>query len=241
MNELFSSVDFWMPYLTLEPGNLKEEDFAAQRKILGADFKVRDVHRRYTDKGKSHPFTCHYVDFVLSCGPGMALVLQYETGQYGCEQYLYLLHDGTKSEMGWWDLARWHPYCLRPEELELLIQYWSRFVPKWPAREVPTLLLAKFVGLPDNQIRDRLSVKVEAAWQSLGLGSPLQGESSVLELLVEDGYKWMQDQELGWVFHSDEYCCYSIRNRPHSRGEEGRFPFRSFQKIMAHVEHQLES
>ena len=30
---------------------------------------------------------------------------------------------GEGYEMGWWDLARWHPYCLRPEELRILIEY----------------------------------------------------------------------------------------------------------------------
>ena len=43
--------------------------------------------------------------------------------------------------------------------------------------------------------------------------------------LLKDDYRWHLDADLGWTFTSDEYDCYSIRNRNHTGKGEGRFPF----------------
>jgi hypothetical protein len=50
----------------------------------------------------------------------------------------------------------------------------------------------------------------------------------------EDDYKWSHDRELGWVF-GGEYPCYSIRNREHAGGEEGRFPFAEWATIVGRL------
>ena len=48
----------------------------------------------------------------------------------------------------------------------------------------------------------------------------------------EDDYKWSKDNELGWIF-GGAYPCYSIRNREHVDGAEGRFPFAEWATIVA--------
>jgi hypothetical protein len=59
-------------------------------------------------------------------------------------------------------------------------------------------------------------------------------------LHIADGnYRWEDDVELGWVFTSDEYCCYSLRNRAHHDSNEGRFPFAAFREMMAELQQIL--
>ncbi len=138
--------------------------------------------------------------------------------------------------MGWWDLARWHPYCLHPEELDSLLRFWSRWDPRWPSLELPLLLLCQFVGLQDGNARDSLAARAEAAIQTLGLSDSKQARPYVPLCVPEGDYHWEMDAELGWVFMGYEYCCYSIRNRPHADSHEGRFPFTAFREMMSEVQ-----
>jgi hypothetical protein len=116
--------------------------------------------------------------------------------------------------MGWWDLARWHPYCLRLAELDALLQFWERWDRRWGGQEVPLLLLCQFVGLPDAASRDALAARAQTALQSLGLpGPPSEGRMDVPLHIPDGDYRWEADSELGWVFTSDDYCCYSLRSK----------------------------
>jgi hypothetical protein len=46
--------------------------------------------------------------------------------------------------------------------------------------------------------------------------------------------RWTSDAELGWLFRG-EYACYSLRNREHLLGTEGRFPFAHIQNLFGDV------
>jgi hypothetical protein len=238
MNAAFQTRDFWLPYFTLEPGRLHEQDFESQRQTLRADFPLRRQQSKFNFLGKKLRHAHNFVDFEFSCDEHSALRVQYQINANQLEQYLFLvdLSTGRKSELGWSDQARWHPYCLRPEELDVLLRHWSRGDPRWSDPAVPLLLLIKFVGISDQATFGQLKARAHDAWQSLGLGDLLDDTTlPIFNKNQDDGYRWLQDPELGWVFHSEEYPCYSIRNRPHSDGKEGRFPFTEWQKVIAEL------
>jgi hypothetical protein len=142
--------------------------------------------------------------------------------------------------MGWWDMARWHPYCLRPEEFDSLLQFWGRWDQRWRGQELPLLLLCQFVGLPDASARDALAARAQAAWRPLGLPQPGESPLEIPLHFPEGGYRWEADADLGWVFTSDDYCCYSIRNKAHADSEEGHFPFTAFREMMSEVQQRLK-
>jgi hypothetical protein len=48
---------------------------------------------------------------------------------------------------------------------------------------------------------------------------------------TESDYNWKEDKELGWLF-GGEYPCYSLRNKEHSGGEEGLFPFEEWDHVL---------
>lgn len=242
MNSVFTTGAFWQPYLTLEPDEISEEDFAAQFQELRRDYTVRDETNHYEYSGHDYTAERHVVEFPFSCGERFSLVIEYEPAVNGCSKTLFLddTRSGTRNELGWWDLARWHPYCLRLSELDSLLRFWERWDHRWRGQELPLLLLCQFIGLPDVADRDSLAVRTQSALQTLVLPATTESQLEIPLYITDGNYRWEEDAELGWVFTSDEYSCYSIRNRPHFDGDEGRFPFTAFREMMIDVQQRLE-
>ncbi len=242
MNQVLKTRAFWQSYFTLEPPDGSEPELVAQLEGLRHDFAVQQETRSYEVKGRTHTFVRRSVVFAFACGERFSLQMEHVPDINGCQKNLYVVDErsGTRRQMGWWDLARWHPYCLRLEELDSLISYWQRRDPRWPAPELPLLLLFQFVGLADEATGERLRTRVAAALQQV------VGPEPAVELLddalqVKEDYRWEQDAELGWVFTSEDYACYSLRNRPHAESSEGRFPFAEFRELMTDVSSGCEA
>jgi hypothetical protein len=182
-----------------------------------------------------------YAESIISlrCGEGCFLELTVTPQLAMVNLGLRTARTSHSAEMGWWDDARWHPFALRWWELERLHQYWL----DEPIDGVPPsaafLLLAVFVGHGADEhglVAERKEVVAEH-YRRLALFSPSEvaelSERTVI-LPAEDDYKWSRDGELSWVF-GGEYPCYSLRNREHSGGEEGRFPFAEWSRIVAQL------
>jgi len=131
-------------------------------------------------------------------------------------------------ELGHWDQARWHPFCVRWSELEAVVAQMRAAPDPHPLPpEVGMLLLARWVGHGSDEaalLNDRREV-IAGTFERLGL---FRGEDAVrmaaqlLRAVPEDDYAWRWDSERGWLL-SGEYPGYSIRNDCHSR-----FPFAEF-------------
>ena len=242
MNPVFSTKAFWQPYLTLESDDLTESGFAAQLDGFRGEYAVRDEPIHFEVLGQQCTAIRHVVEFPFSCGERFSMIIEYEPSVYGCSKNLFLIdsHLESKSQMGWWDLARWHPYCLRPEEFDALLMFWSRWDRRWQGQELPLLLHCQFVGLADSIARDSLTARAEVALRALDLPETGEDQPTVSLVVPEAAYRWEYDEERGWVFTSDDYCCYSIRNRPHEGSDEGEFPFKMFQEMMSEIERRLD-
>lgn len=176
------------------------------------------------------------VDFSFPCDAAASLVVSINPE---FEDFNLSLHDGntdTEHPMGWWDWARWHPHALRWDELQKLENAWRNTLPIAGGTSPAFLLLAQFVGHANSEqdeFAERKSI-IREHYRNLSLFS----ESELTELtdatLVRpsnEDYEWTLDDELGWVF-GGEYPCYSLRNRPHFGGSEGRFPFAKWNAIV---------
>lgn len=150
---------------------MRDEDFAAQLASLRRDFHLREETHQYEYEGKWRTFNTRTIEFAFSCGERFSLVIDYQPTANECGRELYLVDAlyKTRSKMGWIDLARWHPYGLRVEELDALLAFWERWDPRWQGSAVPLLLLCHFVGLADDEARDALTARANAALQSLNL------------------------------------------------------------------------
>ena len=143
------------------------------------------------------------------------------------------------AEMGWWDDARWHPHALRWSELVKLHQYWlNESLPRIHP-SAAFLVLALFVGHGADE-RGNFADRKEAIaqhYEQLQLFTPTEIAELVKHTFVlpsEEDYNWSKDDELGWVF-GGEYPCYSLRNREHWGGTEGRFPFSDWSMVVAQL------
>ena len=241
MNSAFSTTAFWIPYLTLELDDVSKEDAEAQLNILRNEYAVRDETTYFEYGGRQMTSIRRVIEFPFPCGERYSLVIEHEPSDFGCTRNLFLVDSksGVRSAMGWWDQARWHPYCLRPEEFDLLLQYWNRSDRRY-GPNVAFLLFCQFVGLADTTARDALVTRAKAAADALGLSASGGKFEIPLQTPGED-YRWEVDADLGWVFTSDKYCCYSLRNRPHAESDEGRVPFTAFQEMMSEVQRRLGS
>lgn len=131
-------------------------------------------------------------------------------------------------ELGHWDQARWHPFCLRWSELEAVVAQLHAAPEAHPLPpEVGLLLLARWVGHGSDEaaLLDERRVVVAGTFERLGLfhgAEATRMATQLMQAVPEDDYAWRWDAERGWLL-SGEYAGYSIRNDCHSR-----FPFPEF-------------
>ncbi len=176
----------------------------------------------------------------LPCIDSYAMQLDLNAAYWSLELSLRDMDAGRSYEMGWWDDARWHPNALRWAELAALREHWRANKSRLPVTPgVAFLLLVSFVG---NGVGEQTEFgqrrnTLEAEFELLGLFT----ESDVKELAQralsappEDDYEWKRDEELGWTFDG-AYPCYSLRNRAHADGSEGRFPFREWEYVLSRL------
>lgn len=207
---------------------MNDSDLASQLKELRRDFTVRTDQVEFEVDGELVKGSIKVVEFQLPLPGGYSILIDYMLNLGGCEKNLYLCHDDADSPMlmGWWDLQSWHPYCLRTEELDRLLRYWEDQEDLDP--DLPLLLLADFVGMETPASSQALQERVAEAYARLS-DDPLPCPAEI-HAKDEDDYQWTQDEEFGWIFHSEEYPCYSLRNRAHIDSGEGCFPFLAFNR-----------
>jgi hypothetical protein len=175
----------------------------------------------------------------LPCGTGFSLEITITPELGSVNLGLRNARTNAVAEMGWWDDARWHPHGLRWSELEKLYQYWLNDSLPNIHPSAAFLLLAVFVGNGADE-RDQFSERkgaIAGHYEQLRLFTPVEITELVDHTFVlptEEDYNWSQDRELGWVF-GGQYPCYSIRNREHRSGAEGRFPFSDWSRVMAQL------
>ncbi|MEV4139780.1 hypothetical protein AB0J72_47415 [Dactylosporangium sp. NPDC049742] len=135
---------------------------------------------------------------------------------------------GVLIELGHWDQARWHPFCLRWSELEAVVARMRAAAGPHPLPpDVGLLLLARWVGHGSDEtaLLEERRAAVAGAFERLGLfhgDEAARMAAQLMQAVPEDDYAWRWDGERGWLL-SGEYAGYSIRNDCHSR-----FPFPEF-------------
>ncbi|MEV4641489.1 hypothetical protein AB0J80_29505 [Actinoplanes sp. NPDC049548] len=146
--------------------------------------------------------------------------------------------DGWAYEIGHWDQARWHPWCLRREEASAV----AAFMRAHPgdhglengctvSPDLAELLLSRFVGHATDDAAGLAAHRAEVAGRFLRMGLFDAAEAErVAESMVRtppDRYAWTRSQTHGWLFGGD-YGCYSNRDLGHSH-----FPFDDFAAFRA--------
>jgi hypothetical protein len=241
MNAVFSNNDFWNLFWNLEPDDIGDFNLEKNIEILSQDFDIK--------KEINGSLTYYSVNLSFNCGQKYSLLLDcgFHNGfGLSCDKSLQLKDNLTKEtyELGWWDMARWHPYCLRPEELRFLIEYWKRFDSKWQDGKLPLLLLLHFVGFENETQAEPFFEEATEICKVWEIHSRYLQIENWFEAIEREKYKWSFNQNLGWTIGNDDYSCYSLRNKEHYNdaiNDEGSFPFRKFNQMMQEVYERLNS
>ncbi len=249
MNSTFNNSDFWNLYNRLSGFDYDEEgetvvwlDEHIPDKLideLAKDFNVRthnyqgvfDERFDGTDlEGKEFEGTERYVQFEFDF-PDFQLLIEFNADFNGCSIHLYLIHNDEDILLAWWDCARWHPYCLRYEELNLLLAYINANNTVWKNSKIPLLLLKRFVGFGKNDTVQKaaLEQRAEKVLNELGI----ENAEELALCGFKEKYNWTES-DLGWEFTA-KYSCYSLRNKPHLNSKEGKFPFELWHKLIAEL------
>lgn len=244
INPVFKTKAFWELYCFLESETLEEVDVEKQLNLLERDFPVNTEIIEFEYQNKKYTETNKFVEFGFDCGSQYSLLLVYSPSPGGCDLTLFLSEkdSGEQYQLGWWDLARWHPFCLKPDEFELILKYWKKFDPKWQDSELPLLLLYLFVGLEDVETAKQLSSRVKNALSELGIDDFEDDPTKAMVCFFEsEQFSWKLDENSDWVFTGEDYNCYSLRNKCHSDGEEEGFPFGKYKSMIAEIRRALEN
>lgn len=162
----------------------------------------------------------------VACSPHHSIIVEADPGVV---INLLLTERGEKRVLGWQDGARGHALALRWEEAQAITD-------RAEDKALSTLLLVPFVGTPEDdadEIEERRA-SAAAAFRDLHVLDEAEAERLLVEAIPcairEPDYAWSRDPDLGWVY-GGEYPCYSIRNREHSAGDEGEFPFAAMRQL----------
>lgn len=240
MNEIFKDKEFWLLYKQLENTDIIENEINSYVELLKQDFEIEETE---CEDGK----IIKSVEFVFDCGHNNYLLLDMTFYEDYIDKFIYLGDKSLQEEflLGWLDLARWHPFCIKLDELELLTRYWQKVESKWED-DIPFLLLNDFVGITEQQEGDKLREREKQILEKLKvynkkLVSSIYPDGKTREQnLLSDKYQWIMDTESGWIFTSDEYCCYSLRNKEHIGSNCGTFPFKQWNEMIEEIRKQLE-
>jgi hypothetical protein len=238
MQEAFLNAKFWELFYKMEI-ELDEAQFEKILSQLKKSFTYREDIIRYEHEGKEKTSIDKVIEFKFDCGAFFSLrldlLLEHRSGSWAnAETKLYLFDKkvGKEHPMAWWDLIRWHPMCIKPDEFELLLEYWSSNDPIWKNTPFPKLLLKNYVGFSDEAVLDVLQEETLEVFKGLITDGYHAIEDTLSFTPFFDGYVWQKHQELGWVYENEEYNCYSIRNECHASGEEGLFPFEEYSRMI---------
>lgn len=245
MQKAFSNAHFWELFYKMEI-KLDDAEFEKMLSELKESFKYREDIIRYEYEGKECTSINKVIEFKFHCGAFFSLrldlLLEHRSGSWtNAETNLYLWNEKENKEytMGWWDMVRWHPMCIKPNEFDLLLEYWNSNDPVWKHTPFPKLLLKNYVGFSDEAVLKPLQEDVLGTFKGLIPDGYTAIEETLSFMPFFEGYAWEQHPKLGWVYENKAYNCYSIRNECHASGEEGLFPFEEYQEMINHVKNLI--
>jgi len=219
---------------------MSEKKFSTILQEMQDGFPFREEEVRYKLEDKNYIDTNYVVEFEFQCGEKYSLILEctiyFAENIAESEQRLFLRNKNTDNMhiLGWWDHEHWHPLCIRPEESIALSDYWRKNDPIWENTNFPMFMLKNFIGFDNETKAKAFNKKLYKSFENLKLKNAefyIKAISQV-PFYKDEQYVWKEDPALGWVYESDVYNCYSIRNAAHIESDEERFPFEEWNDMI---------
>lgn len=254
MNPIFKQSLFWTFFKHME-ADITDEDITKMANLLRQNYEVQQEEIIYDEKYINHlterlgaettqrilakrkipEYTSPIAIIPLPINEQYQLVLRLTLCVGGLDKVFYLQERGSGAEyiLGFWNLANWHPYFLRFEELQSLMEYWK----DKPDRDIYFLFLSDFVGCVNVEELVYLESQDKYILSEMGVELLLDEANQEYttddfqEDLKENNNRWIIDNELGYTFVADKWC-YTLRNRSHIASYWGTFPFTQWQDMI---------
>ncbi|MFD2765779.1 hypothetical protein [Micromonospora eburnea] len=107
------------------------------------------------------------LDVAFEVGAGHHVVLSIDVSLDSYSLMITTPDLSEPAELGWDDLAHWHPYALRWSELDLICRAIAARDPQLPHSGVPLALLCRFAAVFDDDDVDQAVATVDAAYAAL--------------------------------------------------------------------------
>ncbi|MEV4134144.1 hypothetical protein AB0J72_18480 [Dactylosporangium sp. NPDC049742] len=105
------------------------------------------------------------VEFAVGGGYRILLTVESQIDHYSLG--MVAPDSADTAELGWDDLAHWHPYALRWSELDLICRAIAALDPQLPHPGAPLALLCRFAAVFEDDDVDHAVTTVDAAYASL--------------------------------------------------------------------------
>ncbi len=186
------------------------------------------------------------IDVIFDVGNGHGVLLTVDVSIDSYSLGITVPGAAEAAELGWDDLAHWHPYALRWNELNLICRAVAALDPRLPHPGAPLALLCRFAALFEDDDVDQAVAEVDAAFVSL---RPHQWEGywpRGADWLGRADFRgqevvWQRDQA-GNLWASQEEGAhmdfYSTRVEPEA-GVAEQFPYAKLQALLAAAESTL--
>jgi hypothetical protein len=179
------------------------------------------------------------LDVAFEVGAGHRVVLTIDTPVDAYSVGIVTPDSAEPAELGWDDLAHWHPYALRWSELDLICRAIAARDPQLRHPGAPLALLCRFAAVFDDDDVDQAVATVDAAYAAL---RPPQWEgywprgADWLERADFRGQNvsWQRDEAGNLWAHQDESHeadFYSTRVEPDT-GTGGGFPHARLRAVL---------
>ncbi len=231
----------------MEVGDITEKEFHLHLNKLRENFKLekKRSNLKLMETRKLQLIRLLSLNSIVA--RKYSLILDYRLN-FSCEQAesnhkLYLLNKFNKDKkmMGWLDIAQWHPLCIAPEEFDLLLKYWKIKDQTWKGTCFPKLILKGYVGHhnPTQAAKFRDEILEKFVELKIDGFEDYKDRLSNVHFYGSERYKWLKVDEFGWVYESDVYNCYSIRNECHYTSGNENFPFQEWNEMIKSIEAEL--
>jgi hypothetical protein len=170
-------------------------------------------------------------------GDGYGLLLHVATSVDSHTLELFQPGQAKPAELGWDDLAHWHPYALHWAELDLICRALAARHADLPHPGPALALLSRFAAVFEDDDVDTAVATVDAAYGSLRpegwTGFWVAGTDWLDRADFRgEGVTWVDDGGIRWARQDDEHAAdfYTTRVQP-TGGKEG-FPYEGLRALL---------
>ncbi|MFD7307907.1 hypothetical protein [Promicromonospora sp. NPDC059942] len=167
LRESWHAPEFWARYTFAHEDGPGADRLGALQDVLDAEDELDDIDDDGEEAADEDPADDDTsLDVAFEVGPGHHVVLSVDVSIDLHSLGVTTPGTAEPAELGWDDMAHWHPYALRWSELDLICRAIAASSPEQPAG-LALALLCRFAAVFEDDDVDQAVAAVEEAYAAL--------------------------------------------------------------------------